>query len=286
MSNTTANREASKSEDSNISRQQAVADNINLSQFGDKKPDKQSLFSALNQKIRSKLPTFHNPLKRFIKSKNQREEIDSEVTNHSVIDPSVKKIDELAYLDSGSTLNEQSTAKSNTSIYRSEHHSVAHAARTRESCQDLASYFSEVDPDEPSTSATNTIVLSASTFDRDVEPSETLQSMTMTSTTSTSHESSEITETVSSSMNTEEVSEADFMDALQHGTLVVPIVTPMELALSAQLGNEINSASEIVGSRTQDQRIGRDDPREFYDRNLHVVIRKPICPREDEPSIY
>lgn len=74
---------------------------------------------------------------------------------------------------SASTLNEQSTVKSNTSIYRSEHHSVADAARTRESCQDLASYFFEVDPDEPTTSATNTIVLSASTFDRDVEPSKT-----------------------------------------------------------------------------------------------------------------
>lgn len=56
------------------------------------------------------------------------------------------------------------------------------AARTRESYQDLASYFSEVDPDEPSTSATNTIVLSTSTFDRDLErtePSKTLQNSTV-----------------------------------------------------------------------------------------------------------
>lgn len=63
---------------------------------------------------------------------------------------------------------------------------------------------------------------------------ENLQSTTMTSTTSTSLGSSEITETVSSSMNTEEVSATDFMDALQHGAIVA--VTPMELALSAQLG--------------------------------------------------
>lgn len=34
-------------------------------------------------------------------------------------------------------------------------------------------------------------------------------------------------------MNTEEVSEPDFMDALQHGIIVA---TPVELALSAQLG--------------------------------------------------
>jgi len=56
------------------------------------------------------------------------------------------------------------------------------AARTRESHQDLASYLSEVDPAEPSTSATNTIVLSASTFDRDLErtePSKTLQNSTI-----------------------------------------------------------------------------------------------------------
>lgn len=168
---------------------------------------KWTLSNECNAQIRSKLPTFHNPLKRFIKSKNQRE-VDSEVKNinHRVIEPHVfKERDELANLDSGkylyswwikitlrkkkiifslfffvspsfslsaSTLNEQST-ESNTSIYRSEHHSVADAARTRESCQDLASYFSEVDPDEPTTSATNTIVLSASTFDRDVEPSKT-----------------------------------------------------------------------------------------------------------------
>lgn len=77
---------------------------------------------------------------------------------------------------SASTLNEQDTAKSSISDYQSEHLPVD-AARTRESYQDLTSYFSEVDPDEPSTSATNTIVLSASTFDRDVErtePSKTL----------------------------------------------------------------------------------------------------------------
>lgn len=73
---------------------------------------------------------------------------------------------------SASTLNEQSKAKSNTSVYQSEHHLVADVARTRESYQDLASYFSEVDPDEPSTSATNTIVLSTSIFDRDVEGTE------------------------------------------------------------------------------------------------------------------
>ncbi|XP_070171699.1 uncharacterized protein [Polyergus mexicanus] len=285
MSDTATNREASKSENSDNPRQRALPDNINLSQFSHRKPDKQSLFSAINQKIRSKLPTFHNPLKRFIKSKNQREIHSEEKINHRVVDsPVLKKIHELSNLDSASTLNEQSTAKSDTSIYRSEHHSVADAARTRDSCQDLASYFSEVDPDEPSTSATNTIMLSASTFDRDVEPSENLQSMTMTSTTSTSLGSSEITETVSSSMNTEEVSATDFMDALQHGTIVA--VTPVELALSAQLGNEISSVSETVGSRTQDQRIGRDDPREFFDRTLRMVIRKPICPREDEPSIY
>lgn len=78
------------------------------------------------------------------------------------------------FSSSASTLNEQDTAKSNTSNYRSEHHLVD-AARTRESYQDLASYFSEVDPNEPSTSATNTIVLSASTFDRErTEPSKTL----------------------------------------------------------------------------------------------------------------
>lgn len=43
-----------------------------------------------------------------------------------------------------------------------------------------------------------------------------------------------MTETVSNSMNTEEVSEADFMDALQRGTIVA--MTPMELTLSTQLG--------------------------------------------------
>lgn len=68
---------------------------------------------------------------------------------------------------SASTLNEQSAAKSDTLIYQ---HPVADA-RTRESCQDLAGYFSEVDPDEPSTSATNT-ELSASTSDRDAERTE------------------------------------------------------------------------------------------------------------------
>lgn len=56
-----------------------------------------------NAQIRSKLPTFHNPLKRFMKSKSERE-TDSEVenVNHCEIRPSVlEKIDELANLGSG-----------------------------------------------------------------------------------------------------------------------------------------------------------------------------------------
>lgn len=52
MSNTDTNREASKSESSDTPRQRALTDNINLSQFGHRKPDKQSLFSAINQKVR------------------------------------------------------------------------------------------------------------------------------------------------------------------------------------------------------------------------------------------
>lgn len=37
-------------------------------------------------------------------------------------------------------------------------------------------------------------------------------------------------------MNTDEVSATDFMDALQHGTIVAMELAPMELTLSAQLG--------------------------------------------------
>ncbi|KYN20639.1 PREDICTED: uncharacterized protein LOC108760495 [Trachymyrmex cornetzi] len=280
MSNT-INKEASKSSD--IPKRQDPVDHTSVNHS-----DKKSLFSIMKQKIRSKLPTFHNPLRRFMKSKSEREsDSEAENVNHGEIRPRVlEKIDELANVDSASTLNEQDTEKSNTSDYQFEHHPMD-AARTRESYQDLASYFSEVDPDEPSTSATNTIVLSASTFDRDLErtePSENLQSTTMTSTTSTSF-GSEITDTVSNSMNTEEVSDADFTDTLQRGTIVA--VAPIGQAFSAQLGNEIINVSETTESRTRDQRIGRDDPREFYNNTLRmVVIRKPICPQNDEPSIY
>lgn len=61
---------------------------------------------------------------------------------------------------------------------------------------------------------------------------ENLQSTTVTSTISTSFDS-EMTETVSSSMNTEEVSDTNFMDVLQRGTIIA--VTP-RVALSVQLG--------------------------------------------------
>ncbi|XP_067215093.1 uncharacterized protein [Linepithema humile] len=286
MSNTATNREATKSQNSDTRRQQTPVENISHAHFDRKKSCKPSLVSTINQKIRSKLPTFGNPLKRFMKSKNPRE-VDSEVENvnhREIHSPVLEKVDELVNLDSASTLNEQNKTKSNTSIYQPEHH-LADVARTRESHQDLSSYFSE-DPDEPSTSATNTIVLSASIFDRDVEgtePSENLRSTTVTSTASTSL-GSELTETVSNSMNTEEVSDADFTDALQRGTIIA--LTPMELAFSTQLGSEINNVPETAESRTRDQRIGRDDPREFFDRTLRMMIRKPICPREDEPSIY
>ncbi|XP_025073602.1 uncharacterized protein LOC112552484 [Pogonomyrmex barbatus] len=69
----------------------------------------------------------------------------------------------------------------------------------------------------------------------------------MTSTTSTSF-GSEMTETVSNSMNTEEVSDVDFTDILQRGTIVA--VAPMELAFSAQLGVNrdmiIGSEKEVI----------------------------------------
>lgn len=67
---------------------------------------KWTLSNECNAQIRSKLPIFHNPLKRFIKSKNQRE-VDSEVKNinHRVIEPHVfQESDELANLDSGKYL--------------------------------------------------------------------------------------------------------------------------------------------------------------------------------------
>lgn len=77
-------------------------------------------------------------------------------------------------------------------------------------------------------------VLLPSVFLDDVHVAgENLQSTTMTSTVSTSF-GSEITDTVSNSMNTEEVSDADFTDRLQRGTIVA--VAPMELTFSAQLG--------------------------------------------------
>jgi hypothetical protein len=62
----------------------------------------------------------------------------------------------------------RSVSKSNISIYQAEYHPVA---RTRESDPNLVNYFSEVDPDEPTTSATTT-VHSASIFDRDARETE------------------------------------------------------------------------------------------------------------------
>lgn len=64
-------------------------------------------------------------------------------------------------------MSKQSAA--NTSEYRAEH--LVADARTRETYQDLGSYFSEVDPGEPSTSAAN-IELPAAASDRDVEGTE------------------------------------------------------------------------------------------------------------------
>lgn len=64
------------------------------------------LSNEFNAQIRSKLPTFQNPLKRFIKSKNERE-VDSEVKNINQRDihpRDFKKPDELANLDSGKYL--------------------------------------------------------------------------------------------------------------------------------------------------------------------------------------
>lgn len=52
------------------------------------------------------------------------------------------------------------------------------------------------------------------------------------------------------------------------------------------LRNEIINMPGTAESRTRDQRIGRDDPREFYNSSLRMVIRKPISPQNDEPSIY
>lgn len=56
-----------------------------------------------DSQIRSILPTFGNPLKRFMKSKNPRE-VDSEVENvncSEIRSRVLEKVDELANLDSG-----------------------------------------------------------------------------------------------------------------------------------------------------------------------------------------
>ncbi|EZA61068.1 hypothetical protein X777_08280 [Ooceraea biroi] len=242
----------------------------------------------MHKQIRSKLLAFGNPLSRFTRTRNPRQ-VESQspenASNREIYPRVAEEIDELANPGSASTSNERSAIKSNTSVYQAEHHPVAHATRTRESYQDLAGYFSEVDPDEPTTSATNITVHSASTFDRDAErteSSENPQSTTVTSSTSMSFDN-ETTETMSSSLNTEEASDTDLMDALQRGTIAM---IPMGVAFSAQLGTEISGTSQTTESRTQDQRISRDDPREFYDRTLRMMIRKPICPPDDEPSIY
>lgn len=59
-----------------------------------------------NAQIRSKLPAFHNPLKRFMKSKSEREsDSQAENVNYSEIRPRVlEKIDELANVDSGKNI--------------------------------------------------------------------------------------------------------------------------------------------------------------------------------------
>ncbi|XP_032687186.1 uncharacterized protein LOC116851655 isoform X2 [Odontomachus brunneus] len=225
MSNTVTDREASK--DPTDSSQRAIGNDTPSSSFDRGKPDKRSIVSAISQKIRSKLLTLGNPLKRLMKSKNSEEED----ANRREVSPRVSE--RIANIGN---VSGQSAAKSNTSVYRAEY--LVADARTRESCQDLGSHFSEVDPDEPSTSVANT-ELSAGTSDRDVgrtEPNENPRSTTVTSMTSTSL-GSEWTDTVSSSTNTEEVSEADFMSVLHRGTIIA--VAPM--TFSAQFGRERQS---------------------------------------------
>lgn len=53
MSNTVISRKASKSQNSDIPREQATVDNISPSRFGqNEKSDKRSIVSAINQKVR------------------------------------------------------------------------------------------------------------------------------------------------------------------------------------------------------------------------------------------
>lgn len=63
-----------------------------------------------NAQIRSKLPTFHNPLKRFMKSKSEREADSEENVNRCEI-RDLEKIDEFANLDSGKLPHLMSTKK-------------------------------------------------------------------------------------------------------------------------------------------------------------------------------
>jgi len=73
-----------------------------------------------NAQIRSKLPTFHNPLKRFMKSKSERES-DSEArnVNYCEIRPHVlEKIDELVNVDSGKKISRLISTKKNIYLFQ------------------------------------------------------------------------------------------------------------------------------------------------------------------------
>ncbi|XP_026669965.1 uncharacterized protein LOC113464432 [Ceratina calcarata] len=57
---------------------------------------------------------------------------------------------------------------------------------------------------------------------------------------------------------------------------------------SSTIGSEISSISENDYSDVRNQRIGQDSAEQFFGGvlNLDTLIRKPICRKDDEPTIY
>ncbi|XP_076629084.1 uncharacterized protein LOC143345622 [Colletes latitarsis] len=285
-----------------------VEDELNLRDSVDRdaKNVKSSVTSNIAKKIRSKLPNVAGQLKRLIRSKIEGKFGAEKNTNRcspGIVDVT-ESILSCAVLETpnASTINGWSIPEDGDSVDWSVNQVVGTGWHYADASCDPSIYFTTLDSEEPSTSTTY------------ADAEDQTGNHTMNSTTSTTIVP-EPTRMVSNSMNTIAGSILEFIEALTvpFGTQaerfrdreprIIPLVYiengdrqmyhdgtvngESGSSRSSTIGSESSSSSsENQQPEMRNRRIGQDPVPQLYSVPLNVIIRKPICRQDDEPTIY
>ncbi|CAL7943885.1 unnamed protein product [Xylocopa violacea] len=307
----------------NVSENSSVADDAETSDSQNSvdkhvESTKMSVASNITRKIRTKLPNVAYYLKRLMRSKNEgKVELEAEaITGSSEATEIMESMLNRAMLEipSVSTINEQTVPEDGDSVDWPEGHAVK--TGWHEPHTDPSNRSTRPDSEGPSTSTTSgrTSAYRPTTTVVQTEPRQMISNSVNTAEAMTTNgifvnvlnrESVvagnilEFREALSSQLGwqTERlrdqesrtiplvyIQSEDRQEVYPHSS----VNGESGFSGSSTIGSEISSVSGNDQPEVRNQRIGQDPNPEIFSAILNVdrVIRKPICRKDDEPTIY